>query len=112
MKDTAEIAALRTMLKNVNVAYSALLRSKGDEEKPAMLEGLKGQRLALMSRIAEQRRRQSGAVMDSAPSAAFLSSQLRAGALQGLLATARAVTGLVQRWAGWPAGGARETGVA
>ena len=74
MNDTVEIGALRTMLKDVNVRYSTMLRSKGNEEKPAMLEGLRGQRLALMSRIAEQRRLQSGAEIGSAPNAVLLSS--------------------------------------
>ena len=53
MKDTAEIARLRTLLRNVNMEYSALLRRTGHESKLARLGALKEQRLALMSRIAE-----------------------------------------------------------
>jgi hypothetical protein len=59
MKDTAEIARLRTLLRNVNRDYSALLRETGQEDKLTRLEALKGQRLALMSRIAELRRREA-----------------------------------------------------
>jgi hypothetical protein len=55
MKDTAEIATLRTMLKNVNREYSATLRTRGVAERAVKLEGLKLQRLALMSSIAERR---------------------------------------------------------
>ena len=55
MKDTAEIASLRTMLKNVNREYSATLRARGIAERAAKLEGLKLQRLTLMSSIAESR---------------------------------------------------------
>ena len=58
MKDTAEIATLRTMLKNVNREYSATLRARGVAERGVKLEGLKLQRLALMSSIAERRGRQ------------------------------------------------------
>ena len=55
MKDTAEIAMLRTMLNNVNREYSATLRARGIAERAVKLEGLKLQRLALMSSIAERR---------------------------------------------------------
>jgi len=39
MKDTAEIATLRTMLKNVNREYSATLRARGVAERAVKLEG-------------------------------------------------------------------------
>lgn len=55
MKDTAEIAMLRTMLNNVNREYSTTLRARGVAERAVKLEGLKLQRLALMSSIAERR---------------------------------------------------------
>jgi len=55
MKDTAEIAALRTMLKNINREFSAALRAHEAEQQAVKLEGLKRQRLALMSSIAELR---------------------------------------------------------
>jgi len=55
MKDTAEIATLRTMLKNVNREYSATLRARGVAERAVKLEGLKLQRFMLMSSIAERR---------------------------------------------------------
>jgi len=55
MKDTAEIATLRTMLNNVNREYSATLRARGVAERGVKLEDLKLQRLALMSSIAERR---------------------------------------------------------
>jgi hypothetical protein len=43
------------MLKNVNREYSATLRGQAGEEQVATLEGLKRQRVALMSSIAELR---------------------------------------------------------
>jgi hypothetical protein len=55
MKETAEIATLRTMLKNVNREYSATLRAHEVEERAVKLEGLKRHRIALMSSIAELR---------------------------------------------------------
>jgi len=55
MKDTVEIATLRTMLKNVNREYSATLRARGVAERAVKLEGLKLQRFMLMSSIAERR---------------------------------------------------------
>jgi len=80
MTDTAEIAPLRTMLKNVNVEYSAVLRTKAQESKLARLEGLKSQRLALMSHIAALRRRQSSeAVMTNG----MLASEPRKDAIAG-----------------------------
>ena len=43
------------MLKNVNREYSATLRAHEGEERAVRLEGLKQQRIALMSSIAELR---------------------------------------------------------
>jgi hypothetical protein len=68
MYDTAEIAALRTMLKNVNREYSATLRGQEGEQRKVTLEGLKRQRVALMSSIAELRgHRGTDAVTSCAP---------------------------------------------
>lgn len=55
MQDTAESATLRTMLKNINREYTATLRAQEGEGRELKLEGLKRQRLALMSSIAELR---------------------------------------------------------
>ena len=49
MKDTAEIAKLRILLRIVNMDYSALLRGTGHEGKLVRLEALQEQRLALPS---------------------------------------------------------------
>ena len=43
MKDTAEIAKLRILLRTVNMDYSALLRGAGHEGKLVKLETLKEQ---------------------------------------------------------------------
>ena len=53
MKNPTEIAVLRTMLRQVNVEYSALVRSAADASKTARLDELRTQRSALMTRIAE-----------------------------------------------------------
>ena len=53
MKNPTEIAVLRTMLRQVNVEYSALVRSIADASKTARLDELRTQRLALMTWIAE-----------------------------------------------------------
>ena len=63
MKDAAEIAKLRILLRNVNMDYSALLRGTGHEGKFVRLEALKEQRLDLMSRITELRRRQAASFL-------------------------------------------------
>jgi hypothetical protein len=111
MRDTAEIATLRTMLKDVNVEYSALLRGKGHENKPASLEGLRGQRLALMSRIAELRQRES-AHMFPTRGTISTSGVTQAEGLEGLVFAAKSVTAAVQRyWAGWMRGSQSPSGV-
>jgi hypothetical protein len=53
MKNPTKIAVLRTMLRQVNVEYSALVRSAADASKTARLDELRTQRSALMTRIAE-----------------------------------------------------------
>jgi hypothetical protein len=50
MKNPTEIAVLRTMLRQVNVEYSALVRSAADASKTARLDELRTQRSALMTR--------------------------------------------------------------
>jgi hypothetical protein len=55
MHETAEIAALRTRLKNVNVEYSSLLRGSSPALKSVTLGALREQRHVLMARIAELR---------------------------------------------------------
>ena len=51
MRDTAEIATLRTMLKKVNVEYSTALRGTDHDAKPGARDALRKQRLALTNRI-------------------------------------------------------------
>jgi hypothetical protein len=53
MKNPTEIAVLRTMLRQVNVKHSALVRSIADASKTARLDELRTQRSALMTRIAD-----------------------------------------------------------
>ena len=111
MRDTAEIATLRTMLKDVNVEYSALLRGRGNEHKSASLEGLRGQRLALMSRIAELRQRE-GTQMFPAQVTISTTRLMQPEGLGGLVLAARSVTAAVQRyWAGWMPGSQSPSGV-
>ena len=55
MHETAEIAALRTRLKNLNVEYSSLLRGSSPALKSVTLGALREQRHVLMARIAELR---------------------------------------------------------
>jgi hypothetical protein len=111
MKDTHEIAVLRTMLKNVNVEHSAVLRSGGPEEKLARIVELKRQRLALMSRIAGLRQRRSrleapADVARPAPLDAALGREMHAGVLATVgVAVASAAVTLQRYWAGWARGG-------
>lgn len=53
MKLTSEIAVLRTELRDVNVKYSALVRTGDGEGRVASLRALHMQRHALMARISE-----------------------------------------------------------
>ena len=113
MKDTAEIAKLRILLRNVNLDYSALLRGTGHEGKLVRLEALKEQRLALMSRITELRRRQAVEALPatwhpSEPPAAEIS---QAGTLSALMLVARMMAATVQQYcAGWFGGGQVQSG--
>jgi hypothetical protein len=93
MQKIAEIAALRTRLKNVNVEYSTLLRQSRAALKPVTLEVLRQERHSLMARIAELRARESAdelrltaqaaqaqaALMVAAKGAATLLQRCRAG---------------------------------
>jgi hypothetical protein len=104
MKDTAEIAKLRTLLKNVNMDYSALLRGTGHAGKLVRLEALKEQRLALMSHIAELRRRQAA---EASPfpwqaSGRPVAEIAQTGKLSALMLVARTMASTVRRYcAGW-----------
>ena len=96
MPETAEIAALRTRLKNVNVEYSMMLRQGRAAVKPAGLEALREQRHILMARIAELRAREGA----EEPLSAVQSAQ--AGA--ALMLAAKGVAALLHRGpAGWTA---------
>ena len=96
MNETAEIAALRTRLKNVNVEYSTLLRGSSAALRPVTLEALREQRHVLMARIAELRAREAAVELGSA----VPSAQAEAA----LTVVARAAAALLQRCrAGWTA---------
>jgi hypothetical protein len=96
MQETAEIAALRTWLKNVNVEYSTLLRRRGAALKPVTLEALRQQRQLLMARIAELRARQSAEELRSAAQSAQ--------AQVALMVAAKGAAALLQRCrTGWTA---------
>jgi hypothetical protein len=113
MKDTAEIAKLRILLRNVNLDYSSLLRGTGHEGKLVRLEALKEQRLALMFSITELRRRQAVEALPatwhpSEPPAAEIS---QAGRLSALMLVARMMAATVQRFcAGWLGGSQAPSG--
>ena len=51
-----EIAVLRTQLRDVNIEYSALVRTKGGEARFARMDELSRGRRALMALIAEANR--------------------------------------------------------
>jgi len=96
MNETAEIAALRTRLKNVNVEYSTLLRGSGVALRPVALEALREQRHVLMARIAELRARAAAVELGSA----VPSAQAEAA----LTVVARGAAALLQRCrTGWTA---------
>src|SRR5262245_28794605 len=104
MDDAAEIAGLRTLLKNVNSDYSALLRRAGQEGKLMRLEVLKDRRLALMSHIAELRRRQIAAAMRASlhPREPLVAEISRPRTLLALVLRAKVTVATVQRYgAGW-----------
>jgi hypothetical protein len=48
-----DIAVLRTQLRDVNIEYSALVRTEAGPNKPARMDELKARRQALMALIAE-----------------------------------------------------------
>ena len=52
MKNATGSAMLRTMLRNVNIEYSTVVRDAGGTSKAARLSELRTRRLALMARIA------------------------------------------------------------
>src|SRR5262245_32437377 len=96
MHETAEIAALRTRLKNVNVEYSMLLRRSRAALKPVTLEALREQRHLLMARIAELRARESAEELRST----VQSAQAQAA----LMVAAKGAAALLHRCrAGWTA---------
>jgi hypothetical protein len=113
MKDTREISGLRTMLKNVNVEHSALLRSRDPEDKLARLIELRRQRSALMARIAELRQghrlEAAAAVPHPQPLQAVLGRTLRAGVLPTLGVAITSAAATLQRY--WPRAGAPEKAV-
>jgi hypothetical protein len=49
----SEIGVLRTQLRELNIEYSALVRTAGSEAKFARMEELRASRRVLMARIAE-----------------------------------------------------------
>jgi hypothetical protein len=108
MKDTAETAALRTMLKNVNREHSAMLRAVDREGRAAGLESLKGQRLALMSRIAEMRRLQGPETVERYGAAGVWPvSASRSTTSLGAVTVARRLTATIHRLLAVGFGGAQ-----
>ena len=86
--------------------YSALLRGAGYEGKLVKLETLKEQRLVLMSRIAELRRRQAAGALPATwrPSEPPVADISQTGTLSALMLVAG------QYCAGWLAGGQAPSG--
>ena len=58
---SSDIARLRTKLREINIAHSALVRREADHDRPARLVELRSERRALMAVIA--------ACVESAPKA-------------------------------------------
>jgi|GEM_PF-3749065 len=116
MKDTREIAALRTMLKNVNVEHSAALKSKRSAEQLARLAELRRQRQVLMAHIAELRRNLR---QDAGAATAAYGRRHRApgpavhtGVLAMMGDAVASATGTLQRyWAEWARGAPGRTHV-
>jgi hypothetical protein len=107
MQDAAEIAGLRTLLKNVNRDYSTLLRRAGHEGNLRSLEALKERRLALMSRIAELRRRQIAEAMRATqhPREPLVAEISQSQTLSALMLRAKVMATTVGRYgAGWLSG--------
>jgi hypothetical protein len=113
MQDAAEIAGLRTLLKNVNRDYSALLRRAGHEGKLTSLEALKERRLALMSRIAELRRHKITEAMWATqhPSEPLVAEISQSRTQSALVLRAKAMAATVQRYGvGWLSGSQAPSG--
>jgi hypothetical protein len=112
MNDTREIAALRTLLKDVNIAHSALLRSNGTEQDLGGLAELKRQRVVLMGHLAELRRLQPVEASAAAARDPMLEA-VPVGIRSGVGAAVMAAAVLVQRyWGGWAARGQTVSGKA
>jgi hypothetical protein len=58
MKHVDEIAVLRTRLRDVNMEYSALVRTKGGDDRFVKMDELRAHRQALMALIAKAARHQ------------------------------------------------------
>jgi hypothetical protein len=58
MKHVDEIAVLRTRLRDVNMEYSALVRTKGGDDRFVKMDELRARRQALMALIAKAARHQ------------------------------------------------------
>ena len=56
MKHVDEIAVLRTRLRAVNMEYSALVRTKGGDDRFVKMDELRARRQALMALIAKAAR--------------------------------------------------------
>jgi hypothetical protein len=113
MKDTAEIAKLRVLLRNANMDHSALLRGTGHEDKLVRLEALKELRHALMSRIAELRGRQAAEALPATwhPSEPTLAELTQPRAQSELTRVARMMAATVERFcAGWLGGSQVQSG--
>ena len=65
-----EIARLRTQLREVNIEYSALVRSKGSDDRFLRMDELKVRRLALMALIANAERDRGQRPAPAVPAAA------------------------------------------
>ena len=59
MQHVDEIAVLRTRLRDVNMEFSALVRTKGGEDRFLKMDDLRARRQALMALIAKAARHQS-----------------------------------------------------
>ena len=113
MKDSAEIAELRILLRSVNMDYSALLRGTGHEGKLVRLEALKEQRLVLISRISELRRRQASEALAATwhPSEPPVAEISQTGTPSALMLVASVMAATVRRYcAGWLGGSQAPSG--
>ena len=112
MQNAHEIFELRTMLRDVNVEYSALVRSKGSPDRRSRMMELKRQRHALMSRIGGSRQAEhtgrARLVPGLVPGSGWLGLTAgRAGLMPAIGAAGAAVVAVARRyWAAWMGGGA------